>query len=77
MMITPPMSADCSTTWECLDAEFQSLLAPIASGFSARELSSAEAGDLFSTPLRAHLESHNLIQPLNKRVLWRTKCIEK
>ena len=60
-----------------MDAEFRSLLAPIASGLSADELSAAEAGDLFSTLLRAHLESHNLIQPLNKRVLRRTRHIEK
>ena len=34
-----PMSADFSTAWECLDAEFQFLIAPIASGLSADELS--------------------------------------
>ena len=72
-----PISVDCSTTWECLDSEFQSLLAPIASGLSAKELSPAEADNLFSTLLRTHLESHNLIQPLKKRVLRRTRRIEK
>ena len=71
------MSADCSSTWECLDAEFQSLLAPIASGLSANELSPVEEGELSSTLLRAHLESHNLVLPLNKRVLRRTRRIEK
>ena len=49
-----PVSVDCSTTWECLNAEFRSILAPIASGLSADELSPVEAGDLFSTLLRAH-----------------------
>ena len=76
-----PVSVDCSTTctctWECLEAECRSLLAPIASSLSADELSPVEAGDLFSTLLRAHLESHNLIQLLNKRVLRRTRRIEE
>ena len=68
---------DHLTTWESVDAEFRSLLAPITLGLSADELSPAEAGDLFSTLLRAHLESLNLIQPVNKRVLRRTRHIEK
>ena len=68
------------TNWEFIDAEFRSILAPTALKLSMDELNPAEAGDLFSTLLRTHLEHYNIIQSSdtsNTSMIRRTRRIEK
>ena len=49
--------------WDTIDAEFESIIGPTAFSLGCDDISPSEAGDMFSTLLRAHLVSSKVIKP--------------
>ena len=68
------------TNWECIDTDFRPILAPTTMRLSMDDLNQGEAGDLFLTLLRAHLERYNTVRSSftsNTYMIRRTRRIEK
>ena len=70
--------------WDTMDAEFRSILDSTAARLASEELSTSEAGDIFSSLLNAHLKRFNVLKPpghptkdRSSEVIRRSRRIEK
>ena len=64
--LSQPAFATCnsregSINWKAIDAEFRSIIAPVATDMAAGYLSTAEAGDTLSFLVKVHLIHHEVI----------------
>ena len=73
-----------SGLWDAIDAEFRSITASTSIRLASEEISTAEAGDIFSTLLKAHLERYEVLKESrrpssgkNIETVRRTRRIEK
>ena len=70
--------------WDVIDAEFRSIVASTSIRLASNEINTAEAGDIFSTLFKAHLERHEILKEPKKpgsgkatEIVRRTSRIEK
>lgn len=69
--------------WDLIDAELRAILTPTTLQLASDDISLAEAGDIFSTLLRNHLEHYNIPklsskkQTSNSQPIRRTRRIAK